>query len=294
MAVSFDLGGGVANLSVLGTDDRWRSVDVDGLTFSQTTEDRSLGLNRESLSPDGTMVAPGQPDGVVVIDLTTAERSAYPVDGLGELWHGRETSWTTDGTGVLIARNYAAFPSTSGWAYQPRLRVDLATGDVIELDYDPGHAAQLSDETVVADLWREDSGHRPVAISPDGSRTALDDGLDEVRRMLGAPSDFTGEGQRWAIRREAMIDPDPIGGGSGFMAFDGDEPLAMLPVNGVENHGGGGRIVGWLDGSTLLFSMPDVDESETLARTVARNVETGDLWKGPSILTNCRVSITRE
>lgn len=68
----------------------------------------------------------------------------------------------------------------------------------------------------------------------------------------------------------------------------------MLPVNGVENNGGGGRIVGWLDESTLLFLMPDVDESETLARTVAWNVETGDLWKGPSILTNSRASIARE
>lgn len=44
----------------------------------------------------------------------------------------------------------------------------------------------------------------------------------------------------------------------------------------------------------LLFSMPDVDESETLARTVAWNIETGDRWNGPSILTNSRVSIARE
>lgn len=289
-AVSFDLGGGVANLSVLGTDDRWRSVDVDGLTFSRTTEDRSLGLTRESLSPDGTKVALGQPGGVVVIDLRTAERTTYPVSGLGPVWHGRETSWTADGMGVLIAFNYVAFPSASGWAYQPGLRVDLASGDVTELDYDPGHAGQLSDGTVMANLWREDRGHRAVALAPDGTRTAL----EEVRQLLGAAGDFTGEGQRWAIRREAMFRPDMLGGGSGFMVFIGDQPERMLPVKGVENNGGGGRVVGWVDGSTLLFSMPDVEAFETLARTVAWNVETGGLWKGPSILTNSRVSIARE
>lgn len=283
VAISFFLSPEEANLSVIGSDGEWRSIDVSGLTFADNG-DYELGLSRHSLSPDGTRVALGQPDGVVVIDLRTAEQTHYPVAGLGALWAGRTVSWTADGSAVLLARAHVATRGPEDLAYQPGFRVDLGTGVVSRMQYDPDNAAQLADGTVVADLWRQGQGHRIIAFGPDGSGTDW----RGVQPYLGAPDSFSGYGSRWAIRREAMMNPDAVDGRSGFMAFEGDSPLAMLPVEGVENNGGGGRVVGWLDESTLLVAMPGAD---VLAGTVAWNVETGRLWRGPQILVNSRVSI---
>lgn len=292
VALSFFLGPEEANLSVIGEDGEWRSIDTAGLTFADQSE-YEVGLSIRSLSPDGTRLALGQPDGVVVIDLRTAERTSYPVPGLGELWAGRETSWTSDGSAVLLARFYGATSDPDDGdvlAYQPGFRVDVATGAVSRLDYDPGHAAQLADGTAVANLWRESEGHRIVAFGQDGSPTEW----EHLRPYLGAPESFSGHGTRWAIRRESPGTPDVLDGRSGFLVFDGDQPLAMLPVEGVQNNGGGGRVLGWLDESTLLVGMPgdEVPEREGfIERTVAWDVETGEVWRATEVLSNSRVSV---
>jgi hypothetical protein len=70
-------------VDVLGTDGRWRYIDVPGLVPTHD-EGGNQGpvLNATSLSADGTRLALPQPGAVVVVDLTTGEYHSYDVPGL--------------------------------------------------------------------------------------------------------------------------------------------------------------------------------------------------------------------
>lgn len=69
-------------VDVLGTDGRWRHVDVPGLVPTHD-EGGYQGpvLNPTSLSADGTRLALPQPDRVVVVDLTTGNHRSYDLPG---------------------------------------------------------------------------------------------------------------------------------------------------------------------------------------------------------------------
>jgi hypothetical protein len=69
-------------VDVLGTDGRWRYVDVPGLVPTHD-ENGYQGpvLNPTSLSADGTQLALPQPDRVVVVDLTTGDYRSYDLPG---------------------------------------------------------------------------------------------------------------------------------------------------------------------------------------------------------------------
>lgn len=287
-AVQYDLGGGEASVAVIGDDGRWRGVDVTGLSFR---DPEYLGVGRGSLSPDGTRLAIGQPEGVVVVDLTTAESTTYAVDGLGPTWHGRIPFWSADGTAVLIAQSYTAASPRGGLAYQDGWRVDLADGAVTRVGYDPAHSAFLSDGTVIADQWTEDLGHRLVRFDPDGGRQEL--GM--VNDTLGALSEPTGSEGLWVARRETMAFSSAVDNAterSGFVALDDEgRVVALLPVRGVETSGGGGRVVGWLDETVVLIAMPGADAD--LLLTLAWDVATGQQWQGPPLVVNSVVSLPR-
>jgi hypothetical protein len=286
-AVQMTLGPEQVNVWVYGDDGRWRSVDTTGLDLVDNG-DYELGIDRGSLSPDGTRLAIGQAAGVVVIDLTNAESRTYPVDGLGEVWTGRETYWTPDSAAVLLGRSWAALGEpleyTHGW------RIDVGDGSVTRLGFDPAYAALLEDGAVVADHWSETTGHEWSRFDPSGTATSLGE-LDDYA-VLDEPA---GREQRWVARRQlTMLDPDRSWDGDGFVVLDGQgRPLSLLPVKGVENHGGGGRVIGWATDSIVLFSMPDTDAPQTAAGVVAWNVETGELWRGPVLLEESAVSVAQ-
>ena len=287
-AVQITLGPEQANLWVYGDDGHWRSIDTTELDLVDTGE-YDLGLGRGSLSPDGTRLAIGQAEGVVVIDLTTAESRTYPVEGLGEVWTGRATYWTPDGTAVLLGRSWASLGEpleyTDGW------RIDVDDGSVIRLGFDPSYAALLKDGTVVADHWSEAGGlHGHVWSRFDASGTATALGELDAYAVLDQP---VGRGHRWAALRQLTTFPaDRLWDGSGFVVLDDQgRSLSALPVEGTENNGGGGRVIGWASDSVVLFSMPDPGEPLTAAGVVAWDVDSGELWRGPLMLAHSFVAV---
>ena len=288
-AVQISLGPEEANLWVYGDDGHWRSLDTSGLDLTDKFGDYRLGLDRGSLSPDGTRLAIGQAEGVVVIDLTTAESRTYPVEGLGEVWTGRTTYWTPDGAAVLLGRSWAALGEpleyTDGW------RVNVDDGSVTRLAFDPTYAALLEDDTVVADHWSEASGHEWSRFDSSGAATPL--GKIDAYAFLDQPA---GREQRWvALRQLTTMTPERSWDRDGFVVLDDQgQPLALLPVKGVENNGGGGRVIGWATDSIVLFSMPEAGASPTAAHVVAWDVETGELWRGPLMLEESFVSIAQQ
>ena len=230
-AVQITLGPEQANLWVYGDDGHWRSIDTTELDLVDTGE-YDLGLGRGSLSPDGTRLAIGQAEGVVVIDLTTAESRTYPVEGLGEVWTGRATYWTPDGTAVLLGRSWASLGEpleyTDGW------RIDVDDGSVIRLGFDPSYAALLKDGTVVADHWSEAGGlHGHVWSRFDASGTATALGELDAYAVLDQP---VGRGHRWAALRQLTTFPaDRLWDGSGFVVLD-DQGQSLFSAPG-RGHG---------------------------------------------------------
>ncbi len=286
-AVQIALGPDQANVWVYGDDGHWRSLDTTGLDLVYNG-DYKLGMDRGSLSPDGTRLAIGQAEGVVVIDLTTAEARTYPVDGLGEVWTGRATYWTPDGAAVLLGQSWAALGEplayTDGW------RIEVDDGSVTRLGFDPSYAALLGGDEVVADYWSEATGH--VWSRFDGAGAATQLGELDAYAVLDQPA---GRDQRWAaLRQLTTIAPDRSWDGDGFVVFDDKgQPLSLLPVKGTENNGGGGQVIGWATDSVLLFSMPDPEAHETSAGVVAWDVDTGELWRGPLMLAKSFVSVAQ-
>ena len=286
-AVQMTLGPEQGNVWVYGDDGQWRSVDTTSLALVDNGDYR-LGIGRGSLSPDGTRLAIGQAEGVVVIDLTTAGSRTYPVDGLGEVWTGRETSWTPDSTAVLLGRSWAALGEplayTNGW------RIEVDDGSVTELEFDPAYAALLEDGAVVADHWSETTGHEWSHVDPSGDATSL--GELDAYAFLDQPA---ARGQRWvALRQLTTFPQDRSWDRDGVLALDDrGRPLSLLPVKGVENNGGGGQVIGWASSSVVLFSMPDPDAPQTASGVVAWDVETGELWRGPLMLQESTVSVAR-
>ncbi len=286
MALQIRHGGDRQVLYVRGVDEHWRTVDVDDLKFEFGGE-YYIGLDRGSLSPDGTDLALRQADHVVVIDLADQSRRSYPVAGLTKPWTGRAVQWTLDGTALLLSRDwlYARKPL----AYRDGWRIDLRTAAVTRLDYDPEYAAALDDGTVIADHWSEVSGHQWSVISPLGAVTDLG-GLDHSA-VLSQPE---GHGQVWAALRElALLDGRRPWDASGLAAYDATgRSRSLLPVVGTENNGGGGQLIGWLTDSVLLFSMPITGDPRHVG-VVAWEVETSRLWRGPLLLNASEVSLAR-
>ncbi|WP_432478784.1 hypothetical protein [Nocardioides sp. GXQ0305] len=283
-ALQYDLGG-AANVVVIGDDGRWRSLDVSGLDL----DDRDggvLGLHRGSLSPDGTRLALGVADGVAVVDLTTARTTTFPVAGLGPVWGGRYVFWEPGGEAVLMSRGYWTSGNDATFAYPDGWRVDLADGQVSRVPFDPEHAALLGDGSVLADHWSVRAGHEWEHHSP-GSATSLDISTD----LLGVLDGLSANGDLVVARRELTARwPDRAWDRSGFVALDPQgEVMSMLPVRGVDQNGGGGRVVGWVDETVVVLAMPGPGGNPL--RTVAWDVATGELWRGPEMLDSSRVSL---
>ncbi len=285
-ALQYDLGGGEANVVVIGDDGRWRWLDLSGYDLDGG-DGGLLGLHRGSLSPDGTRLALGLADRVVVVDLTTAGTNTYDVTGLGESWAGRYSFWSADGESVLMSRGYWATGDDDTFTYPDGWRIDLADGEVSRVPFDPEHAAVLGDGTVLANHWSVSTGHTWERISPTGERTPLDISTD----LLGVLNEQTAHGDLVVARREQTARfSDRAWDRSGFIALDrAGEVVSMLPVKGVASNGGGGRVIGWIDPGVALIAMPG-DGGDPLA-TLAWDVGTGQQWRGPELLADSVVSL---
>ncbi len=285
-ALQYDLGGGEANVAVIGDDGRWRWLDLSAYDLDDG-DAGLLGLHRGSLSPDGTRLALGLADRVVVVDLTTAGTRSYDVPGLGVSWAGRYTFWSADGEAVLLSRGYWATGSDDTFAYPDGWRVDLADGEVSRVPFDPEHAALLDDGSVLANHWSVPTGHTWERFSPAGEGTPLDVSTD----LLGVLNEETAQGDLVVARREQTARfSDRAWDRSGFVALDpAGEVVSMLPVRRVELNGGGGRVIGWIDPGVVLIAMPG-DGGNPLV-TLAWDVATGQQWRGPELLADSVVSL---
>jgi len=288
-ALQYDLGSGDANVVVIGDDGRWRWVDVTGLELSDG-DGGLLGLHRGSLSPDGTRLALGVPAGVVMVDLTTAETTTYEVPGLVEKWGtaaGRNVFWSTDGAAILLSQGYWVTSRSGSFAYPEAWRIDVTDGAVSRVPYDSEYAAQFDDGGVVADLWSERTGHVWAHFDPEGERTDLDISTD----LLGVLSEPTAHGDLWVARRELTARwPDRAWDRGGFVALDrAGDVVSMLPVKRVDLNGGGGRVLGWVDETAVVLAMPGPGGNPYV--TIVWDVASGQLWRGPELLAESRISL---
>jgi hypothetical protein len=256
-------------IAVLGDDGRWRSLDVSGLDFPNSYE-YELGVSRGSLSPDGTHLALGQIDGVVVVDLTSGARRTYDVPGLGPRWQSRQVFWNPDATRVYV----------SSAAATPARAIDLATGETAAVPFEPGASAFLADGTVIEDFNNIRTYREQIRIyDPDGDmvfRASIDD------TVLDWLQDLSGGGDRWAAQRvtRSWTQEDPRGPSapaSGILIMDADaRPEALLPVKRYGLNGGGGAVFGWRGDDTVLFRIYHIQAPEAV---VAWNVDSGKITR---------------
>ena len=256
-------------ITVLGDDGRWRSLDVSDVEFSHSYE-YDFGVTRGSLSPDGTRLALGQTEGVVVIDLTTGEQTTYEVPGLGARYQGREVFWGPDATTVYV----------SSTAATPARAIDLATGETATVPFEPGSSAFLDDGTVIEDIYDLRTYREEIRIYDAGGDVVFEASNDGT--VLDWIQDLTGHGDRWAAQRVGrgwtQDDPRrPNAPASGVLVLDADAgPEAFLPVKGYGNNGGGGAVFGWRGDDTVLFG---VYRMRAPAVVFAWNVESGRITR---------------
>lgn len=287
-ALQYDLGGGSTNVQVIGEDGRWRIVDVAGLDLSDG-EGGLLGVDRGSLSPEGTRLALGVPAGVMVVELATAETTTFDLPDLARRWGTTgdlNVFWSPDGAEIVVSQEYWMTSRSGSFAYPEGWRIDVADGQVARAPFDPEHAAMFADGSVVADLWTEQTGHDWERFAA-GERSALDISTD----LLGVLSEPSAHRDLWVARRELTARfPDRAWDRSGFVALDqSGQVVSMLPVAGVDRNGGGGRVVGWVDDTVAVIAMPGPGGNPL--RTVAWDVASGQLWRGPELLTDSTVSV---
>ena len=103
-----------AGAYVLGDDGEWRRLDVEGLVPVSDGTYSSPLVRPTGLDESATRLAIPQPDGLVVVDLTTGGSARYDVSGNNAyaIWH--------DASHVFVATETSATGSV----------VDLATGTV--------------------------------------------------------------------------------------------------------------------------------------------------------------------
>jgi hypothetical protein len=185
-----------------------------------------------------------------------------------------------------MSRGYWTSGNDATFAYPDGWRVDLADGQVSRVPFDPEHAALLGDGSVLADLWSVRAGHEWEHHSSGGA-TSLDVSTD----LLGVLDGLSANGDLVVARRELTARwPDRAWDRSGFVALDPQgEVVSMLPVRGVDQNGGGGRVVGWVDETVVVLAMPGPGGNPL--RTVAWDVATGELWRGPEMLDSSRISL---
>jgi hypothetical protein len=278
------------HLWIFGDDSRWRSLDDVGFDLVDNGE-WSFGIGPRSLSPEGTRLAIHQEDAIVVVDLTSAEQRTYPVTGLGEPWTWGAPTWSPDGRSVLLSQYYDATGDEGDWAFRHGWRLDLEDGAVSRVPYDPAHTALFADGSFIVNEWSDRIGHQ-WWVDRDGERTRIDLDPSAVYQQ-----GLVAQGDRWAAVRELTYLPegDLAWEASGIVVRDAvGAPVALLPVVGTENHGGGGRVLGWVDDSTMLFAMPwksSTPGGDVNAGVVAWNVDTGELFRGPLLLSNETVTV---
>lgn len=139
-------------------------------------------------------------------------------------------------------------------------------------------------------------------IGPGDNRPSLwlfrPDGSSELLHLIVATTSGIGSihtpmarGDRWVAPRVAnTLSADPRSQ-SGFLLFDHSaQPQAFLPIKGG-GAAGGGHVVGWVNDSTVLLATSNSEDSNAGLRVIAWNVDTGRLWRAPSILPDATVSV---
>lgn len=259
LAVQVTTGRHSSEIAVRGEDGRWRRIGLDGLSFRWMSE-YTYGINQDSLSPDGTMLAIDQPDGFVTVDLRDGDRRAYHVPQVGRAWLGRTTHWSADGASVVLPhrlrlRNDGTY---SGGASV----TDLDDGSTHVVDYLPDQAAFLPDGTVVAYRQGTPGGDDDTLDSYDATgrlvRTASsDDKLYGDMTGTGAPSSTVFARVRWPA--EWHRGPRSASDAGGILIQGvGGRPVSLLGLShiGSAYDAQALQVFGWSDPRTLWFSVP--------------------------------------
>lgn len=267
------LSGEVLDIRVLGDDRRWRKLDTPGLEPSFSDGSVVSLIGGSPISPDGRRLALSQPDEVVVIDLTSGSSQQFdlPANDVPP-WVGRATQWSPDGTQIITgpATYSRTLRPMEGWL------VDVSSGDVQRVPYDPWQAAFASDGTVV-ELRNWDCGLCQVWHYQDDrltERVTLDVELYVVAPAVGDVTAVSRAVRGWSGSK-GIEDQD------GILVVDPEsgEMLAELPMR-KPHLAESAKLFGWLDAETLIFSVFSFAEQESpvLQRTlVAWNYKSGQL-----------------
>lgn len=256
--------GRVLDIRVLGDDRRWRQLDTPGLEPSFSDGPVVSLLGGSPISPDGTQLALPQPDGLLVIDLTSgsSQRFDMPANDVPP-WVGRAAQWSPDGTQILTG------PATYSMTLRPRhgWLVDVSSGHVQPVPYDPWQAVFAPDGTVVelrnwncglCQVWHYQGDRLTERVTLDVGLYVVAPAVRDVMAVSRAVRGWSGA--------KGVEDQD------GILVVDTDsgELLAELPMrefHWAEN----AKLFGWLDDETLVFS---VHQQRVL---VAWNYQSGEL-----------------
>jgi hypothetical protein len=246
-----------AGAYVLGDDGDWRRLDVEGLRPVSDGTYSSPLVRPTGLDETGTKLAIPQPDGLVVVDLTTGAAERYDVPGFHSfaIWH--------DETHVLVAQENGNFstvvdlasgttePSPDG----PSTRV-LADGSA--LTWDDRGPLEWSDGRVVETPVNNAAGLFPSPpLVRDGVVVGLTSKLPE--------------------RDPAPADPPAVlSETNGVVAVDADtgEPVAFIKLG--QTNGEATTLLGWA-GDLPVLGLVRSEDNVQQTRVVTWDYRSGEL-----------------
>lgn len=235
------------DLRVLGDDLRWRILNVDDLKIIRSDSEAVSLIRGNPISSDGTQLAIAQPDGLVIVDLTTGRARTYAVPGLDPTvpdYVAPVTQWTPDGTHVLVgATSYPKPPH--GWL------VDATSGTAEAVPYDAVMTAFAPDGTAVqATNWdcelcelrhfdgTQETGATQMAVGLYVVTPVIEHAMAVSRAVRGW------SGSKGVDDQDGLLIVDPATGA----------PLAQLPIRNF-HEAETATLHGWLDDDTVIFTL---------------------------------------
>jgi hypothetical protein len=248
---------GVPQISVLGDDGVWRSLDVGNLVQSQDSGGyTSTALQPSSIAPDQRRIALPQPQAIVVIDLTDVTIHRYAVPGFN-----KTVAWTPDGEGVLVG--------TEG--RERGVLLDVKDGSTTTVPFSANRTTYAPDGSAI-----ELSDTDPTAL-----RTFVDAAPQlSIPLMVGAQSGINSNLTSLADQRSIAMVRSVVSwhNGRGLTDRDGPlvldtetgDPVAMIPMYDY------GTLyetspLGWIDQDTVIYRIG--------GEVIAWTYQTGELQR---------------
>ncbi|MDP3890802.1 hypothetical protein [Nocardioides sp.] len=238
--LAIEVGSGGTVVVVLGDDGRWRVVDVALATVSDGGGNWRRPLHAGSLSADGTRLAIVQPQGLVVVDLTTGSSRSYEVPGVMVY-----VAWQ-DKDHVLVVDQDAS-------GELPGRLVSLGDGSVRSVPYGagttflPDGGALEWPRTPGPSTWTEYAGTEELrqVYTPANNGAGLypDQPLVNADLVVGHVADH-------------RIGARPVGNAVVVVDRASGNQVALLPTD--TGKGGYTQLLGWVD-DQILLGLPDGD-----------------------------------